>query len=132
MSSGVELQGIDQLLNNIRRKFGNASARLESKALHAAGNVIAEEMESRVNLSDNQYVSGAHLKEDIRVSRVIRREGRKYVLIGPGRKTGWRAHFPEFGTSKMPARPFAEPAFHAKKKEALQTLAHDFREALRS
>ena len=51
------------------------------------------------------------------------------MLIGPT-KTNWRAHF-EFGTSQMSARPFIEPAFHARKGEALQILADDFERAER-
>lgn len=129
--SGIELLGADQMLADIRRRLGNASARLESRALRKAGETIAEDMRDRVELSERKYVRGRHLKVDIRVSRVVRREGRKYVLIGPTKKTSWRAHFLEFGTSKMSAKPFVEPAFHARKGEALQTLADEFRKGLR-
>lgn len=130
--SGIELIGVDQLLADIRRKFDNASGRIENKALRKAGEPIADEMQNRVRESNKKYEHGRHIKEDIRVSRVVRKEGKKYVLIGTTRKTGWRAHFLEFGTSKMPAYPFAEPAFHAKKKEALWTLVEEFRRGLMS
>lgn len=126
--SGIELQGVDQMLAEIRRRLGNGSTRLESKALRAAGEPIAEEMKSRVNVSDLNYV---HLRDDIRVSRVIRKEGVKYVLIGSTKRTSWRGHFLEWGTSKQPARPYVEPAFHARKGEALRILADEFRKGLR-
>lgn len=127
----IQLQGVDQMLADVRRRLGNASARLESRALRAAGELMAEEMRSLVNVSDRDYKEGRHMKEDIRVSRVVRREGRKYVLIGPTKKTSWRAHFLEFGASHMTARPFIEPAYHARKGEALRTLADEFRKGLR-
>jgi HK97 gp10 family phage protein len=127
----IELRGVDQMLNDIRRRLGNASARLESKALRAAAEPMAEDMRKRVKISRRQYKESRHMQEDIRVSRVVRREGRKYVLIGPTRKTNWRAHFLEYGTSKMPAQPFIEPAFHAKKRESLMTLADEFRKGLK-
>lgn len=129
--NSIELQGVDQMLAELRRRLGNASGRLESRALRAAGEPMAEDMRNRVKMSERQYKSGRHMKEDIRVSRVVRREGRKYVLIGPTKKTNWRAHFLEFGTSQMSARPFIEPAFHARKGEALQILADEFRKGLR-
>lgn len=128
--NGIELTGIDELLNQLRRKLQNASARVENKALQAAGEPIAEAMREKVNRSGYKYAY--HIKDNIRVSRVQRREGVKYVLIGPTKKVGWRAHFLEFGTSKMSARPFAEPSFHEKKGEALQILADEMRKGLRT
>ncbi|MCM3589629.1 HK97 gp10 family phage protein [Brevibacillus borstelensis] len=127
---GIELTGIDQLLNQLRRKLQNASARVENKALQAAGEPIAEAMREKVNRS--RYMYAHHIKDNIRVSRVQRRDGVKYVLVGPTKKVGWRAHFLEFGTSKMSAQPFAEPAYHEKKSEALQTLAEELRRGLQS
>lgn len=126
--SGVQLQGVDQMLAEIRRRLGNGSARLESKALRAAGEPIAEDMKSRVNLSDEEHV---HLRDDIQVSKVIRREGTRYVLIGSTKRTSWRGHFLEWGTSTQPARPYVEPAFHARKGQALQILADELRKGLR-
>lgn len=130
MANGIELTGIDQLLTQMRRKLQNASSRVENKALQAAGEPIAEAMRDKVNRSGYRY--SHHIKDDIRVSRVQRRDGVKYVLIGPTQKTGWRAHFLEYGTSKMRAHPFAEPSFHEKKGEALQTLADEMRKGLQS
>lgn len=126
--SGIELLGVDQMLADIRRKLGKASARLESKALRTAGEIIAEEERSRVEVSDRK---SPHVREDIYVTRVIRKEGQKYILVRTSKRTSWRLHFLEFGTSKMAARPFKEPAFHAKKREALQVLADEFRKGLR-
>lgn len=124
----MQLEGVDQMLAEIRRKLGKAATQVESRGLRAAGEVIAEDERSRVEISDR---SGPHIRDDIYVTRVIRREGQKYVLVRTSKKTSWRLHFLEYGTSKMSARPFKEPAFHAKKREALQTLADEFRKGLR-
>lgn len=126
--SGIELQGIDTVLAELRRRLGNGASRVENKALREAGQPMAEAMQSKVNVSDEKR---RHLREDIRVSRVVRKDGMKYVLVGPGRKTGWRAHFLEYGTSKMSAQPFVEPSFHEKKGESLQILADGFRKGLK-
>ncbi|MFW5438745.1 HK97-gp10 family putative phage morphogenesis protein [Paenibacillus apiarius] len=127
MGSGIDLQGIDQMLASLRQKVKKGADRLESQALRAAGEPMAEAMRGRVNVSDSRYT---HMRDDIKVSRVIRRDGVKSVLIGPGRKTGWRAHFLEYGTSKMTAKPFAEPAFYETKNEAIQILADELRKGL--
>ena len=129
MANRIELRGIDALLADIRRKLQSGSDRIESKALRAGGEEIAGAMRDRVNRSGYAYT---HLRDDIKVSNVRRKEGTKFVLIGPSRKTAWRGRFLEFGTSKMAARPFAEPGFHEKKGAALQRIAEEFERGLRS
>lgn len=126
--SGIELQGIDQMLADIRQRLGNASARLESKALRAAGEIIAEEERSIVAVSDR---TGPHIRDDIYVTKVIRKDGQKYVLVRTSSKTSWRVHWLEYGTSNMTAQPFKEPAFHARKGQAIQILADEFRKGLK-
>lgn len=128
MSGKIELQGTGQLLEELRRRYANASSRIESKALRAAGEIIAEEEKTLINDSDRNSV---HLREDIRVSRVVRKEGVKYVLVGSTKRTSWRGHLLEWGSSKMNARPYVEPAFHAKKRQALQALIDGLRKGLR-
>lgn len=128
MATEIKLEGIDEILTAIRVKLGKAANRVENRGLRAAGEVIAEEMRSRVNVSTKQHT---HIRDDIRVTGVRRREGAKYVLVGPGKETGWRAHFLEFGTKHMHARPFIYPAFHAKRSQAMQIMAEEFRKGLR-
>ncbi|SDD27042.1 phage protein, HK97 gp10 family [Paenibacillus sp. UNCCL117] len=129
MANGrAELLGGKEMLAAIRSKLNGAADRLENKALKTAGEPIAEAMSARVNVSNLKY---KHLKQDIKVSRVIRQDGLKFVRIGAGKKTAWRGHFLEWGTSKMSAQPWAEPGFLEKKGEALQILVDEFRKGLR-
>lgn len=126
--SGIELIGIDELLMDIRRRLGNASVRAENKGLRKAGEIIAEGEREIVAVSDSR---GPHIKDDIYVTRVTRKEGMKYVLVRQSKKTSWRGHFLEFGTSKMNAQPYKEPAFRARRAQALQVMADEFREGLK-
>lgn len=127
--SGMEIIGIEAMLADIRNRLGNAAANVERNALRAAGEVIAEEERSIVAVSGR---SGAtHIRDDINVSRVMRKDGVKYVLVRQTKKTSWRVHFTEFGTSKVSAQPFKEPAFHARKGAALNIMVETFREGLR-
>lgn len=126
---GIELQGTDELIAEIRKKLGNASQRLENKALRKAGEPISEAMKSHVNVSDAE---GTHLKEDIKVSSVRRDKfaGTRYVKIGAGKKTGWRGHFLEYGTGKQNPQPWASKGFEEGKNEAKQILGDEFRKGL--
>jgi HK97 gp10 family phage protein len=51
-------------------------------------------------------------------NRRLNRVGKKYTVEGEAYY--WR--FIEFGTSKMPARPFLRPAFESKKNQAVETI----------
>ncbi|MBO9596371.1 MAG: HK97 gp10 family phage protein [Cohnella sp.] len=125
---GIELQGVEEWLEALRRKLGEASNRVENRGLSAAGEIMAAAMKDKAPVSEK--TSDTHLRDDIKVSGVRRKDGIKYVLVGPGKKTAWRAHFPEFGTTKMTAKPFVYPAFHEKKDEALAAIADEFRRGL--
>ena len=128
MANRIDLNGINGFLAELRARGERAAVRVERDALKAAGEVVAQDMRSRAPRSgiNRQY----HLQDNITVSNVRRKDGVKYVLVGPNKKVSWRAHFPEFGTSNQPAEPYIEPAFRAKKAEALQTIADVLRRGL--
>lgn len=125
---GIQLQGIDQLLNELRRRSESAAKRVESKALKAAGEAMADDMKRRAPYSSLDKI---HLRDNIVVTNVRRKDGVKYVLVGPNKRVSWRAHFPEFGTTKMAATPYITPAFIAKRREALEVMAEELRKGLR-
>jgi len=128
-ASGIEFSGIDQLISALRRRSESAVTRVESKALRVAGELMANAMRERAarsNLS-RKY----HLQDNIVVSNVRRKDGIKYVQIGPNKKVAWRAHFVEFGTSKQHAEPYIEPGFLASKDDSLRILAEEVRKGLR-
>jgi HK97 gp10 family phage protein len=128
--TSFEFSGTDQLLAALRRKGQGMSKRVESIALRAAGQVMAEEMSNRAERSDvdRKY----HMQDNVKVSNVRRKDGMKYVLIGPNKHVSWRAHWHEYGTSKQQAKPFIEPAYIAKRRESLQVIADELRKGLRS
>jgi HK97 gp10 family phage protein len=142
MGGRVELQGVDEYLADLRRRLGSASDRLEKKGLVKAGGIIQEEMRSRAPRSASprqpapktqMWRTGQHAADGIKLSRLIRKEGQKYILIGiqPGDNSKYfYLKFFEFGTSKLSAEPWCEPSLHAKKGEALQALADEFRKGL--
>ncbi|WP_419877990.1 HK97-gp10 family putative phage morphogenesis protein [Brevibacillus centrosporus] len=130
MHSDHELTGIDEILRAVRQRLEAGSARVERNALKAAGEAVAGSMRQKVAVSNMSYAR--HTRDNITVSGIRRKDGLKYVLIGPNKKVSWRAHFIEFGTSNQSAQPFIEPAFREKKDEALQILAEELRKGLRN
>ena len=119
----------DEFLADIRKRFGNASTRIENKGLRAAGKPIADAQKDIVDRSSRR---GPHIEDDIRVSGVRRdkMQGTRYILIGGTKLTKWRHHFLEYGTSKMPPEPFISGGFEKGKGEALRILIENFKRGL--
>lgn len=128
MASGIELQGADQMVAMIRQKLSSGVQRLENQGLKAAGEILADAQREKVVVSTIEHV---HIRDSITVSNVRRGDGLRFVLIGPGKETSWRAHFLEYGTKKAPAQPFIYPSFHENKSRVSQLLAATFKGGMR-
>lgn len=126
MAAEIELQGLDDLLNQLQQICDKAG-RVENKALKAAAQPVADEMKSLVRVSS---IDHQHIRDDIQISGVKTKGGLKYIEIGPGKETNWRAKFLEWGTSKMQAKPFAQPAYEHKKKDVIEIMKQTIAEAL--
>lgn len=122
----IQFEGMDELFAKLQ-EAGNKASRIEADALRAAAEPVAEEMKSLVRVGSK---NDTHIRDDIDISGVKTKDGVKYIEVGPGKKTNWRAKFLEFGTSKMPAIPFMGPAFEHKKKDIQEIIKQKLREAL--
>jgi HK97 gp10 family phage protein len=105
MAAEFEVVGLDELIAQLE-EIGKGVSRIENTALKAAAEPIAVDMRNQAPVSN---IDHQHIKDDIQISGVKTKEGVKYVMVGPG-ETAWRAKFIEWGTSKMPAHPFIQPA----------------------
>ena len=126
MAAELELQGLDELLNQLQQ-ISDKAGRVENKALKAGAQPIADEMKSLVRVSS---IDHQHIRDDIQISGIKSKSGIKYVEIGPGKETNWRAKFLEWGTSKMPAKPFVQISYEHKKNDVLEIMKQTIAEAL--
>jgi HK97 gp10 family phage protein len=70
----------------------------------------------------DDYIRTGKLARSISIRRDPNpRDVTERAVIKPSRKA-WYWLFIEFGTEKMPARPFLRPAFEARKEEALRVF----------
>ncbi|OGO84691.1 MAG: hypothetical protein A2Y24_06865 [Clostridiales bacterium GWE2_32_10] len=105
---GIKITGIREIESNLN-KIIKGTVEKEEKALLEAGELLKKEMQKEVNVSGKKQ---KHIRDDIKVSTVKEDEyGIKEISVGPGKETGWRAKFLEYGTSKMTAKPFMEKAY---------------------
>lgn len=136
----IELSGMDEMLARLQRIGGNVE-QSSDKAIYKGAEVIQQAMidgapRGTLNTQSWQYKAGKkyaveHLKDNIVIGKVKGVGVSRYVNVGP-EKNFFYAKFFEFGTVKMAAKPFMEPAFLAKRREALATMAEVIREAIRN
>jgi len=124
----IELQGMQELLNSLN-ELGRRGSRIENKALLAAAKPILDDATATNVFNDKSGRGRAGLK----ISRVKSKGDTKTVLIGIEKgdiSEIFYMKMVEFGTSKMPARPFLGPAYERNKGEAIRILKYEFRRGL--
>lgn len=110
-------------LADLQRQLANLSNRtsIEKKALEAAG----EHLQNAI--SDSVPIKTGALKGSITKGEV--KDGK--ILVGPSQQgPSYRAHFVEFGTSKMPAKPFMRPTFEREKQKLESIMAEEIKRGL--
>ena len=126
MSTEVNITGMQELLDKLEA-MGRKGASIENEALRAAADPVAKDMKSLVKVSTTNHM---HIRDDIEISKIKTKAGVRFIEIGPGIKTNWRAKFLEFGTSKASAHPFIQPAFEKNKRNVIEIIKNKLREGL--
>jgi HK97 gp10 family phage protein len=113
----LRIEGGKQLEDNLRALGRAVSGEaLEAGAKAAAGQVGAEMAHRMRRLT-------GRTAESITTEVTKRSSQRVEVVVGPSKERAFVARFLEYGTSRMPARPWGRPAFMSKAERALGELA---------
>lgn len=118
-----DMEKLQKRLDDLGRK----GAILENKALLAGAEIINNEIVS------NAPERTGKAKSFLKVSKVTKEKGIKVVKVGITKEDNSEAFylkFHEYGTSKMPARPFMRPAFENRKGEAFEVTHKIIKEGL--
>lgn len=125
----IELTGVDEILNKLQQ-IGINISRLENKALKNAAEPVLEDAKATNAFNDKS----GKLRKGLKISNIKNKEGMKYVLVGVDKSDNSKifyGKFLEFGTSKMSARPFLQPAYEKNKDNIQQTIAETLKEGLK-
>lgn len=125
----IELTGVDEILNKLQQ-IGTNISRLENKALKNAAEPVLEDAKVTNAFNDRS----GRLRKGLKISNIKNKEGMKYVLVGVDRSDNSKifyGKFLEFGTSKISARPFLQPAYEKNKDNIQQTIAKTLKEGLK-
>lgn len=126
--SEIKIEGLDELLNKLSQVGNRVDGTIDTTLIEA-GNNVKKEMQNLVVVSN---INHKHIKDDIQTTNIKGEGTEKYVEIGPGKETNWRAKFLEFGTKKMSAKPFIEPAHLNTKHENMKLIKKRIMEALKT
>lgn len=116
---GFKLEGMQELLKKLET-LGNEAEQVKQEALVAGAKVVQQAASQKAPRDTGK------LAENIVISD-IKEDGT--VDIGPDRDRFYGL-FLEFGTSKMSARPFLQPAFEENKEQVQQKMADVIRREL--
>ena len=125
----AELKGVDEILNKLSQMGANIT-RLENKALKNAAEPVLEDARTTNAFNDRS----GRLRKGLKISGVKKKEGVKYILVGVDKSDNSKifyGKFLEFGTSKISARPFLQPAYEKNKEEIQKTIAETLKEGLK-
>jgi phage protein, HK97 gp10 family len=127
--ANIELTGVDEILNKLQQIGANVG-KLENKALKNAAEPVLEDAKATNAFKDRS----GKLRKGLKITNVKKKEGIKYILVGVDRGDNsevFYGKFIEFGTSKMPASPFLQPAYEKNKNTIQKTIAETLKEGLK-
>jgi HK97 gp10 family phage protein len=131
--ANVSIDGLGEILEGLNR-LGGRAVQAETKILKESAKIVqkkAKQIANQKNLRSSK--DKAHMVDNIAISGIKKGSGRKYILVGPSKGDNsefFYAKFLEWGTSKMSAKPFMEPALRDSKDEIIERAKLIAREAL--
>lgn len=117
----MKVEGLEKLQHKLANIQLDEATR--NRALMAGGKHMRNEISKNTPVGQT-----GKLKESIATSEVSS-DGK--ILIGPSQQgPDFRAHFPEFGTSKMKAQPYMRPTYEREIKEAERIMGDEVKKGL--
>lgn len=136
MANGVrfEIVGVKELERALAQLPKSVSKGVLRSALKTAGQPVVAAAKAncprdRGDLAESITIRSTLSRRQRRRRRVRQRFAAE-MFIGPSWPQGAHGHLVEFGTSKMPARPFLRPAWDANKRRALDTIGKEIWRAI--
>lgn len=128
-NSGVEVEGIDDILDNIE-KLGLNVKKVTDTALKNAGEIVRKELEKNTPMSE---IDGVHMKDHVVMSgaKTDKEDGGRYVAIGYPKGVKHRVHFAEFGTINQTPQAFMSRTIQATRLEVKQAIMNELKGAIK-
>ena len=119
----MKLEGMGELEKKLI-KMGKKANSIKNKAIKAAAEPILKDAKNEVSIDEGD------LKEGLAISGIKTKKDEKYVEVGALSSDLFYSKFLEFGTSKMPAKPFLQPSFENNMKLVEEIIKNELRKGL--
>jgi len=128
MANHISLEGIDAIIEKLNAMNANVN-KLTNQALKKAGEPVLSDAKATSLFGDQS----GKLREAIKISGIKTKDGIKYVLIGVDKKDTkvFYGTMVEFGTTKMPSRPFLSVAYLKNKTTVMEIIKDTLRGGLK-
>lgn len=136
MADGVtfEVEGLKELQEKLRALGPKVARNALRSAVNAGAQVVRKEVQARAPIDTGTLRRAIYIKQIRELSNEFQqtfyigvRRGKKYQKK---KMDAWYAMMVEFGTSKMPAKPYIRPAFESKKVEAAARIKEKLMERI--
>lgn len=129
MGVDVNLSGISDLIGELELMV-EKPAKVAGEILNKAGQPILNELQGTRAFKDKS----GNLRRSFKISKLknsrMGKGGRWYVWVGDVDREAPHGWLLEFGTSRIPARPFMQPALERHENEVFDAIKNGLREAL--
>lgn len=129
MGVDVNLSGISDLIEELEMMTVN-TAKAAGEILSKAAQPILQELQSTTAFEDRS----GNLRRSFKISKLrnsrMNKNGRWYIWVGDVDREAPHGWLLEYGTSRMPARPFIQPALERHEGEVFEAIKEGLREAL--
>lgn len=129
MGVDIEFTGMSELIEKLQATNAKFNS-VENRSLKAGAQPILDDMKNTTAFKDDT----GDLRKALAVGRISTKNGVKSIKIGVLQGDISKAYygkFIEFGTSKMPARPFIQPAYERHKREVAEIIKEEIQRALK-
>lgn len=129
MSTDIGLAGVSVLVAKLEAMNANAN-RVENAALKKAAQPILDDMKSTTSFHNRT----GDLRKALSAGHIKTKNGVKSIQIGIDKSDNSQVYygkFTEFGSKHQSARPFIQPAYERHKKEAIEIIKNELRDALK-
>lgn len=121
MAKDVFLEGAEELHRDLQRLADRLLPEEVEPILWKGANIITKEVKRNIAGQFKRHTGNLLRSARTKKLKAYRNEPAPY-LAAIDRRVAPHAHLHEFGTVKMPARPFFRPAVDAKKEEVLTEI----------
>ena len=136
----VRVDGLEELKRELEALSSDMSRKVLRSATGAAAQVIRKAARDLVPVDSGKLRKAIYIKHMRELSSSTQQEYYISVRNGPRERRkiraggsgidAWYWKMVEFGTSKMPAKPFIRPAYESKKSEALEAMKKKLRQRI--